>query len=443
MANSIEILLNTLRSRKLLHQTSIDEEYIQSYFQQEEFCFYLGFDCTANSLHVGHLLPIIVAKHMLNLGHKIIILIGDTTTKIGDPSGRTSERPILTEDEIEENAQGILQCLSQILGPIPYGKNSSGQSESYKLCYHYNSEWLESLSYIDLLSNIGRYQSVNVMLTMDSVKSRLDSNTHLSFLEFNYMILQGYDFMSLHNLYGCNIQIGGADQWGNMLCGIRLAHKVSQSKLAAITVPLLTTSDGKKMGKSESGAIWLHKDMLSDFDYFQFWRNVSDEDVILFSYLLTDIDIDVIQKYENLSLNSHSNIESNIENNFNINDLKIALAFESTKLCRGEEAAIKAKQTAFELFSQGMSNNMESFETKFKDLNSKLIIDILVETQLSKSKSEARKLIQNGGCKINDIPVPRDNINAKLTDQNFNLDENTRSCKLSAGKKRHVRLILI
>ncbi len=362
---------------------------------------YAGFDATAPSLHVGNLTTLMMLRLFKKHGHNVIALIGGATTKIGDPSGKDSMRKMLTENEIIANKNSIKDC---ILSIVP---------EALILD---NNDWFADIKYIDLLQDIGSLFSINRMLTMDSVKLRLEREQNLSFLEFNYMVLQSYDFWHLYKNYNCNVQIGGSDQWGNIVSGIDLIHKKdNKSKAFAITAPLITRSDGKKMGKSEDGAIWLSKDMLSDFDYFQYFRNTPDEDVKKMMLIFTDIEVNEIDKI--------------CAENTNINNIKIQLAHHATMICRGIDAAENAKKQAETIFVKGEIDKENAIKVKVNTT----IIDLLIILDAVPSKSEARKLIANNGVKFDEKTV----INPLFIIDQFGY------FKLSVGKKKHFTICII
>ncbi len=373
---------------------------------------YIGFDATARSLHVGSLLQIMMLYWFQQSGHKPITLMGGGTTKVGDPSFKDESRKLLDYDSILENIKGIKGVFGQFL---QYGE---GQTDALMLN---NDEWLSELNYLEFIRDYGRYFTINRMLGFESVKLRLDREQPLTFLEFNYMIMQGYDFLELHRRYGCVLQMGGSDQWGNIINGVDLAHKADQVQLFALTCPLLTTASGKKMGKTEDGAIWVNADMLSPYDYWQYWRNTEDADVGRFLKLFTILPLDEIEKLEALQ-------------GQDINEAKKVLAHEATKLCHGEEAALEAAATAQKVFEQGsVGDDLPSITIDSKTLSAGIpILDLFVEAGLAKSKGEARRLIEGGGAKCNDQKIEDIDLTANennVTDDGY--------IKLSAGKKRH------
>ena len=369
---------------------------------------YIGFDATAKSLHVGSLIQIMMLRWLQKTGHKPITLMGGGTTKVGDPSFRADERPLLTPAQIDDNISGIQKVFAKY---ISYDDGPTGA-----LMLN-NAEWLDSLNYLDFLRDIGRHFSVNRMLSFESVKSRLDREQSLSFLEFNYMILQAYDFLELNRRYGCLVQFGGSDQWGNIVNGIDLTRRVLDHEIYGLTSPLLTTSDGKKMGKSADGAVWLNADMRSPYEFWEFWRNTTDADVGRFLKLYTEMPLDECERLGALAGSE-------------INAAKIILANEVTTLCHGADAAAAAEATAREVFEKGgVGDDLPTLEVSADDLPVS-IIQLIVKTGLVKSGKEAKRLIAENGAKIDDAP---------LTDGGLMIDGAALSSpiKLSAGKKRH------
>ncbi|MFV0335544.1 MAG: tyrosine--tRNA ligase [Tropicimonas sp.] len=371
---------------------------------------YIGYDATAASLHVGHLLNIMMLRWLQKTGHKPITLMGGGTTKVGDPSFRSEERPLLSPAMIDSNIAGMGQVFARYLD---YGEGASGA-----LMIN-NAEWLDELNYLEFLRDIGRHFSVNRMLSFESVKSRLDREQSLSFLEFNYMILQAYDFLELNRRYGCLLQMGGSDQWGNIVNGIDLTRRVLDQEIYGLTSPLLTTSDGRKMGKSQGGAIWLNGDMLSPYEFWQFWRNTTDADVGRFLKLYTELPVAECERMGALAGSE-------------INEAKIRLANEVTALLHGPEAAATAEATAREVFEKGgVGDDLPTLalsETEIGDGIS--VIQLLVRSGLAKSGKEAKRLIADNGARIDDAP---------LSDPGLMLDAEALASpvKLSAGKKRH------
>ncbi|WP_299875105.1 tyrosine--tRNA ligase [uncultured Sulfitobacter sp.] len=371
---------------------------------------YIGYDATAQSLHVGHLLNIMMLRWLQKCGHKPITLMGGGTTKVGDPSFRADERPLLGPEQIDANIAGMQQVFEKYL---TYGE---GASDALMLN---NAEWLDNLNYLDFLRDIGRHFSVNRMLSFESVKSRLDREQSLSFLEFNYMILQAYDFMELHRRYGCILQMGGSDQWGNIVNGIDLTRRVIDGEVYGLTSPLLTTSDGKKMGKSQGGAIWLNGDMLSPYEFWQFWRNTTDADVGRFLKLYTELPVEECDRLGALE-------------GAEINAAKIKLANEVTTLLHGADAAATAEKTAREVFEKGgVGDDLPTLTLSAADVGDGIsIVQLIVKSGLAGSGREAKRLIAENGAKIDDAP---------LTDAGMMLDAAALASpiKLSAGKKRH------
>ncbi len=371
---------------------------------------YIGFDATAKSLHVGSLIQIMMLRWLQKTGGKPITLMGGGTTKVGDPSFRADERPLLGPEQIEDNIAGIKRVFSAYL---TYG---DGPSDAMMIN---NAEWLDDLNYLDFLRDIGRHFSINRMLSFESVKSRLDREQSLSFLEFNYMILQAYDFMELNRRYGCILQMGGSDQWGNIVNGIDLTRRVIDKEVYGLTSPLLTTSDGKKMGKSQSGAIWLNGDMLSPYEFWQFWRNTTDADVGRFLKLYTELPVDECDRMGALQGSE-------------INEAKVRLANEVTTLLHGADAAAAAEATAREVFEKGgVGDDLPTLTLSDEDIGDGIsIVQLIVRAGLAGSGKEAKRLIAENGAKLNDAP---------LTDAGLILDRAAlaRPIKLSAGKKRH------
>ena len=377
---------------------------------------YIGFDATANSLHVGSLIQIMMLRWLQKTGNKPITLMGGGTTKVGDPSFRDDERPLLTAAQIDGNIAGIKNVFSAYM---VYG---DGPSDALLIN---NAEWLDDLNYLDFLRNIGRYFSVSRMLSFESVKSRLDREQSLSFLEFNYMILQAYDFLELNRRYGCLLQMGGSDQWGNIVNGIDLTRRVIDSEVYGLTSPLLTTSDGKKMGKSQDGAIWLNSDMLSAYEFWQFWRNTADADVGRFLKLYTELPVDECDRLSALG-------------GTEINAAKIILANEITALLHGVGAASSAEQTAHDVFEKGgIGSDLPTVELNADDLGGGIsIVQLIVRAGLVKSGKEAKRLILEKGAKIDDKLLTNPGLMINKTALNSPI-------KLSAGKKRHVLISLI
>ena len=412
--------LKTLSKRGLINQITHPQE-LDKLMNQQKISAYIGFDCTAKSLHIGSLIQIMILQVLQTCGHQPIILLGEGTTKIGDPSGKDSARQFLDETTISQNLKSIKKTLNKFDLSI---KNPT--LPTFKFVN--NNDWLKNLKYIDFLRNIGKHFSINKMLTFDSVKIRLDRQQPLSFLEFNYMILQSYDFYELHKNYNCLLQIGGSDQWGNIVNGVDLTRRIAatDSKITdvfGLTTPLLTTSDGQKMGKTADGAIWLDNQMLSSFDYFQYFRNIDDDNIIKLLNFFTNKNLDEISTIKQQGINQQKEI----------------LAFEATKICHGEQAANQAKQQANNMFSKNITIDLLPTITinfnKEEQKSGKKLTTILRETNLCESGGEAKRLIKNGGIKIND---------QKITDEHhlINFDNTIASFKISLGKKKIFKLII-
>ncbi|MGJ8611031.1 MAG: tyrosine--tRNA ligase [Octadecabacter sp.] len=376
---------------------------------------YIGFDATAKSLHVGSLIQIMMLRWLQKTGHQPITLMGGGTTKVGDPSFRADERPLLTPDQIDDNISGIKQVFSAYL---TYG---DGPTDALMIN---NAEWLDGLNYLDFLRDIGKHFSVNRMLAFESVKSRLDREQSLSFLEFNYMILQAYDFLELNRRYGCKLQMGGSDQWGNIVNGIDLTRRVLDHEIYGLTSPLLTTSDGKKMGKSLSGAIWLNDEMLSSYEFWQFWRNTTDADVGRFLKLYTELPIEECDRLGALE-------------GSDINEAKIILANEVTTLLHGKNAAQAAENTSKEVFEKGgIGDDLPTLALTAADVADGIsVVQLIVKSGLAGSGKEAKRLISEGGAKMNDGPLGDAGLMISAADL-------ATPIKLSAGKKRHALVTL-
>ena len=371
---------------------------------------YIGFDATADSLHVGSLIQIMMLRWLQKTGHKPITLMGGGTTKIGDPSGKDESRPQLTTEKINENIAGIRKVFSKYLS---FGDGATDAIQPN------NADWLEQLNYIDFLRDYGRHFTINRMLSFDSVKLRLDREQPLTFLEFNYMLLQAYDFMELNNRYGCMLQLGGSDQWGNIVNGIDLTRRINQKSVFGLTTPLLTKADGSKMGKSAAGAIWLNEDRLSAYEFWQFWRNTLDADVGKFLKLFTELPLDECARLAALE-------------GAEINDAKIALANAATAMAHGEAAAQAAEATAREVFEKGgVGDDLPTITLSSDDIGDGIsIVQLFVKSGLSKSGKDAKRLIAEGGAKLNDEAV-------KDAGRMVTATEIAAIIKLSAGKKRH------
>ncbi len=401
--------LKEMQGRGYLNQcTNLDK--LDEICDKQQISAYIGFDCTASSLHVGSLLQIMILKLMQKHGHRPIVLLGGGTTLIGDPSGKDSTRKILDQNIIKKNIQSIKKVFTTIL-------NTSDKNTAP--IFIDNADWLTKLNYIQFLRDVGTHFTINKMLTYDSVKLRLDREQSLSYMEFNYMILQAYDFYQLYKNNNCILQIGGSDQWGNIVNGVDLIRRMLQKEAYGLTSPLITLASGAKMGKTEKGAIWLNKDLLSPYEYWQFWRNTDDRDVERFLKFFTEIDIEEI-----------SNITKKEKN---INNLKILLANEATKLLHGDNAAKNSAQTAKDTFEDGkMGLNLPEIKIKLSDMKKGInIVDFISTSKILPSKSEVRRAIANRGFKINDITI--DNEKKVLLLKDFEKD----NFKLSYGKKKH------
>ncbi|MCA1776652.1 MAG: tyrosine--tRNA ligase [Paracoccaceae bacterium] len=387
-----------------------DYQGLDDKLSKETVPAYIGYDATAKSLHVGHLMNIMVLRWLQKTGHKPITLMGGGTTKVGDPSFRSDERPLLGPEQIEANIDGMQQVFAKL---ISYGP---GETDALMLN---NAEWLDGLNYLDFLRDIGRHFSVNRMLSFESVKSRLDREQSLSFLEFNYMILQAYDFLELNRRYGCLLQMGGSDQWGNIVNGIDLTRRVLDNEIYGLTTPLLTTSDGRKMGKSQGGAIWLNGDMLAPYAFWQFWRNTTDADTGRFLKLFTELPVDECDRLGALAGSE-------------INEAKIILANEVTTLLHGAEAAEAAAATAKEVFEMGgVGEDLPTLTLTAAEIGDGIsIVQLITRAGLAASGKEAKRLIAENGARMNDAP---------LTDAGTMVGpaDLAQPIKLSAGKKRH------
>ncbi|WP_341789364.1 tyrosine--tRNA ligase [Rickettsia endosymbiont of Polydrusus tereticollis] len=399
-------------NRGYLHQCT-DLVRLTELTAKTKIAAYIGFDCTATSLHIGSLMQIMILRLLQQHGHKPIVIIGGGTSKIGDPTWKDEARKILSKEDIAKNAEGIKKSLSKFI------KFGSGESDAIMFD---NAEWLDSLNYLDFLRDFGAFFSVNRMLTMDSVKLRLDREQHLSFLEFNYMLLQAYDFYHLSKNYDCVLQLGGSDQWGNIVMGAELIRKLTGKEVFGMTTPLLTTSSGDKMGKSVGGAIWLNEDLLSPYEYYQYWRNCEDADVIRFARLYSELSENALAEFENLAVSD-------------INGAKKQLAYNLTKLCHGEEAAKSALETSVKLFEQGeIDENLPTIIIEQEILQLGIpAFELFYKAGLSTSKSESRKLIRGKGGKVNNQTILDENM---LINNSFLLDGQI--IKLSVGKKKHI-----
>ncbi len=401
--------IDEITSRGFFHQCT-DLNKLNSLIKTNSIKAYIGFDCTASSLHVGSLLQIMCLRLLQKHGHQPIVLLGGGTTLIGDPSGKDATRKILDEKSIENNIKKIKEIFEKLL---------DFSNKKTEPIFVNNAEWLKKLNYIEFLRDIGKHFTINKMLSFDSVKLRLEREQSLSYMEFNYMILQAYDFFKLNEKNNCILQIGGSDQWGNIVNGVELIRKLSQKEAFGLTTPLITLSSGAKMGKTESGAIWLDEKLLSPYEYWQFWRNTNDEDVNRFLKYFTEIEI--------------KDLEETIKDEKNINNLKILLANEATKILHGEKNSKEAEKTAKETFEgSGIGKNLPEILLKKKQItNGMQILDLLVNDKIFKSKGEARRAINEKGIKINDQVV--DDEKKIISSSDFNDD----ILKISHGKKKH------
>ncbi len=398
--------LRTLAERGYLHQVT-DGAALDAAACSGRISGYIGFDATADSLHVGSLVQIMLLRHLQQSGHRPIVLMGGGTTKIGDPSGRDETRQLLTEDRINANIAGIRRIFDRFLR---FGDSPGGAVMAN------NDEWLSELKYIPLLRDVGRHFTINRMLTMDSVKLRLEREQPLTFLEFNYMILQGYDFVELNRRYGCTLQMGGSDQWGNIVQGVELGRRLRDVQLFGVTSPLIATASGAKMGKTASGAVWLNPERLSTYGYWQFWRNTEDGDVGRFLRMFTELPLAEIARLEALG-------------GAEINVAKEILATEATRLCHGEAAAADAAATATRAFAGGAAEGLPTYVLEQQDV---AIVEVVLALGMAASKSEARRLIEQGGVKLDDrlVALPT----ARVTAADL---ESGEPLRLSVGKKRH------
>ncbi len=407
--------LADFRRRGYLYQAT-NLERLENIFRTTKIAAYIGFDCTAPSLHVGNLMQIMILRLLQQYGHKPIIIIGDATTTIGDPTGKTQARKILSQQEIEQNIKGIEKSIAKFV------KFGDAPSDAILLR---NSTWLQQIRYMDFLRDYGRHISVNKMVTMETAKLRLQNNQHLSFLEFNYMLIQGYDFCYLNKHHNCILQFGGSDQWGNIVMGIEAAHKVDGVELFGITTPLLTTANGSKMGKSVNGAVWLNEDMLSAYDYYQFWRNTDDRDVVKFANLYAEFNSQQIDEFQTLA-------------NQDINAAKKALAFRLTSFCHGQEQANQSQEAANALFAGGgFSQHIPKFDLARDLIEQGVAINqLLALCALASSNSEGKRLVRGKSVSINDVKVVDENmiVNAQHVQEGV--------IKLSSSSKKHILIVL-
>ncbi len=400
--------LKEFTQRGFFAQTTHAAE-LDQILQKEKISAYIGFDCTAKSLHAGSLIQIMILRLLQKHGHKPIVLLGGGTTKIGDPSGKDEARQVLTEDKIQENLNGIRKTLEKFI-------RFEGSSAAVLVN---NDDWLKNLNYLEFLRDVGRHFSINRMLTFDSVKTRLEREQPLSFLEFNYMILQAYDFYELNKTHNCRLQIGGSDQWGNIVNGVELCRRISAKEAFGLTSALLTTADGKKMGKTADGAVWLDETMLPPFEYFQYFRNTHDADVGKFLKLFTDLELSEIENLERLQ-------------DQEINKAKEILAFEATKICHGEKVAGEVLQKAREIFISKNSGAFEEKEISLGEEKSKKLTDIIFEVGAAESKGAAKKLIEGKAVKVNGEAV---------LDVHYSVKE-IGEFDLSVGKKKFFKIVV-
>ena len=407
--------LKEFKDRGFFYQCT-GEENLSQLLDKEKIRAYIGFDCTAESLHVGSLLQIMCLKLLQKHGHQPIVLLGGGTTRIGDPSGKDKTRTILSEKEIEKNINNIEKILKNFL---------DDKDPKTKPIFVNNYSWLKNLNYISFLRDVGKHFTINKMLSFDSVKLRLEREQSLSYMEFNYMILQAYDFYKLNGKYDCVLQIGGSDQWGNIVNGVELIRRKLQKEAYGLTSPLITLASGTKMGKSEKGAIWLNEDLMSPYEYWQFWRNTDDSDVRRFFNYFTEID--------------QNEINNIFDKEKNINNLKTLLANEATKILHGAEASKKAEQTAKETFEgNGLGVDLPEIKLKLNEINKGInFIDFLSKNKIMSSKSEARRAIGNKGLKINNIVIDDENKTIKIEDFKEKI------LKISYGKKKHYIIKII
>tara|TARA_B100001057_G_scaffold487737_1_gene570924 strand:- start:4166 stop:5395 length:1230 start_codon:yes stop_codon:yes gene_type:complete len=405
--------LKEFKDRGFFYQCT-DLDNLSSLLDKKKIKAYIGFDCTAQSLHVGSLLQIMCLRMLQKYGHRPLVLLGDGTTRIGDPSGKDKTRKILSDEEIEKNSKNIKRILKKFL---------ITDNETTKPIFVNNFDWLKSLNYIAFLRDIGKHFTINKMLTFESVKTRLEREQSLSYMEFNYMILQAYDFLELNKKNNCVLQIGGSDQWGNIVNGVDLIKRYSNNQVYGLTTNLITLASGAKMGKTESGAIWLDEKLLSPYDYWQFWRNVDDRDVLRFLKIFTDLGNDEIEKIKKDGINQQ----------------KIVLANKTTSMLHGDNEAKKSEDTAKKTFSENsLGSALPSITVNRGQINDKLsIIDLIILSNLESSKSEIRRLIKGKGVKLNNQIIVDEKfiINEKLFKENF--------IKLSLGKKRHIKVEII
>jgi tyrosyl-tRNA synthetase len=403
MTNYQSELLTVLSARGYIHQMT-DAAALDMLATKQVIPGYIGFDATAPSLHVGSMVQIMMLRRLQQAGHKPIVLMGGGTTKVGDPSGKDESRKILSNEDIQANIASIRKIFERFL---TFG---DGPTDAIMVD---NADWLDALEYVPFLRDVGKHFTINRMLAFDSVKLRLDREQPLTFLEFNYMILQAYDFLELSRGTGCRLQMGGSDQWGNIINGIELGRRMDGTELFGLTTPLITTSDGGKMGKTAAGAVWLNEDALPSYDYWQFWRNTQDADVGKFLRLFTDMPLDEIERLEVLEGSE-------------INAAKVALANAATALCRGSEAALAAEETARKTFEEGGAG--DNLPTLLLETKSISLVDALTGLGLAASKGEARRLIKGGGARVDGDQVKDESATITLANV---------PVRISAGKKLH------
>ena len=411
MTQSKSEFLRAAGERGFIHQCT-DSDALDALAAKGIVTAYIGFDATADSLHAGSLVPIMLLRLLQRTGHRPVVLMGGGTTKIGDPSGKDTQRQLLTEEQIAANIAGIRGVFEKFL--------TFGDGPTDAIMVN-NADWLDSLSYIDFLRDYGRHFSVNRMLGFDSVKLRLEREQPLSFLEFNYMVLQAYDFLELARRQDCRLQMGGSDQWGNIVSGVDLGRRIDQRELYGLTTPLLTTASGAKMGKTASGAVWLNADRLPPYDYWQYWRNTHDDDVGRFLRLFTDLPLDEIARLESLD-------------GAELNDAKKTLANEATALCHGKDAALAAAETARRTFEEGaIGEDLPRVDIPRGEIEAGIpAYELMQRLSLAASNGEARRLIKGGGARLNDARIADEKAVVTLADIN---PEGV--IKLSAGRKRH------
>ena len=404
--------LSIMKDRGYIHQCT-DLEGLDKALEEKIVPAYIGFDCTAKSLHVGSLVQIMMLRHLQKTGHKPIVLMGGGTTRIGDPTGRDESRAMLTDAQIQENMDGIRKVFEKYL--------TFGDEPTDAIMVN-NADWLDELKYIEFLRDMGTHFTINRMLTFESVKLRLEREQPMTFLEFNYMILQAYDFLELNRMNGCGLQMGGSDQWGNIINGVELTRRVDQKEVFGLTTPLVTLANGQKMGKSMAGAVWLNEDMRSPYEFWQFWRNVDDADVGRFLRLFTELSLDEIARLEALE-------------GAEINEAKKILANEATTMCHGVEAARSAEETARKAFEEkSLAADLPSVSVPKAELEAGIAFsDLFTRAGLAKSKGEARRLVKGGGARLNDEKV--DDSEQMISMDHLNAEG---TIKLSAGKKRHI-----